>query len=418
MNLTRLHTLILHARDSHTLSYYDDWLDAFARAPFFSVQRADIFERSTARSLKKTIRDYDLVVLLHSVARLPVNIRRFQPFAQVLQGRRGKMLAFVGDEVNAHILFLSEKIDFLKGLQPEYIATQLPLEAGRWLYEDCRGSRVVPLPHALNPEVFKPEKPAASRGIDIGAISGKYPPFLGDDERERIYDFFLNHPFAPPLVLDIRTLIDERSRLDRQGWCAFLNNCRATISTEAGTYFLEKDDRTLKAIMSYLISLQEKGGGRVIRKDAALRRIWNRMPAGARAFVLGQKDGIQKVLRRLGMKTEAALLFENADFHDLHEKFFKNYPRPPFYSKAISSRHFEAIGTKTLQIMFPGKFNDILIADRHYLGLARDFSNSAAVIEKYRESEFRERMAEEAYQYVMESHTFHHRMQEIARLFL
>ncbi len=416
MSFRRLNTLILDARDTDTLSYYDDWTDAFSTASFFSVHRVSVYDQTAASILKKRIRDYDLIVLMHSIARLPQNISRFKPFEEVMQKRKGKMLAFVGDEVNSHIAFLSEKIEFLERLQPEYIGTQLPLEAGQWLYEDCRNSQVIPLPHALNPQVYKPAIPDRSRRTDIGAVSGKYPPFLGDDERERILQFFTHHPFSPPLVIDIRPLFDARSRFTRQGWCDFLGNCRATVSTEAGTYFLEKDDRTLKAIMAYLISRQERKGGRVIKEESRVRKTWNRMPPAVRAFVLGKKDLIQKALRALRIRTEGSLLFEDAKFADIFEKFFKDYPRPPFYSKAISSRHFEAIGTKTCQIMFPGRFNDILVADRHYLALHRDFSNIAEVMEKYRDREYRMRMVDETYQYIMDTHTFHHRMMAVSEL--
>lgn len=416
MSFSCLKTLILHAQDMNTLSYYDDWLDAFVSESFFLSHPINIYDKSSVQFLKKTIRDYDLIVILHSVPRLLINIHRFKPFEEIIQRRKGKILAFVGDELNSHIIFLSEKIAFLKRVQPEYIGTQLPLEAGTWLYEDCLKSQVIPLPHALNPKVFQPKVPHSARPIDIGAISGKYPPFLGDDERERLYHFFMTHDFSPPLVLDIRPLIEERNRLSRQDWCNFLTNCRGTVSTEAGTYYLEKDDHTLKAIMAYLISTKERTGRRVIKKDSAIRKMWNRTPPAIRNFVLGRKEIFLKLFRGIKMQTEASLLFDDVSFDDIHERFFKNYPKPCRYSKAISSRHFEAIGTKTCQIMFPGRFNDILTADRHYLALNRDFSNIVSVMENFRDESFRMRMVDETYQYIMDTNTFHHRMLTVSTL--
>ena len=38
------------------------------------------------------------------------------------------------------------------------------------------------------------------------------------------------------------------TRLDRGGWSEFLNQCRGTIATELGSWFLERDDATVEAI--------------------------------------------------------------------------------------------------------------------------------------------------------------------------
>ena len=417
MSISKLKTLILGARDSNTLSYYDDWIDAFSNESFFSVDCVNIYEANSFRFLKKTIPQYHLIVLLHSITRIPKNIIYFNRFEQILQRRKGKILAFVGDELNLYNAFLSEKIEFLKRLRPEYIGTQLPLEAGTWLYEGCRNSSVIPLPHALNPKVFQARIPQESRPLDIAAISMHYPPFLGDNERERIFQFFSDQVFSPPLVIDMRLIVDERKRLSRQDWCNFLNTCRGTVSTEAGTYFLEKDDKTVKAITAYLISKQKAGGRRVITENSMIRKLWDRMPMILRSSILEKKDIIQKFLRGIATETEGALLYENANFNEIYEIFFKTLPISPFYSKAISSRHFEAIGTKTCQIMFPGRFNDILTADRHYLALGKDFSNISAVMEKFRDFDFRRHMVDETYQYIMDTNTFHHRMIAVSKLF-
>jgi len=67
--------------------------------------------------------------------------------------------------------------------------------------------------------------------------------------------------------------------------------------------------------------------------------------------------------------------------------------------------------------MFPGRFNDILTADRHYLALGKDFSNISAVMEKFRDFDFRRHMVDETYQYIMDTNTFHHRMIAVSKLF-
>ena len=76
----------------------------------------------------------------------------------------------------------------------------------------------------------------------------------------------------------------------------------------------------------------------------------------------------------------------------------------------ISSRHFDAIGTKTCQIMFRGRFNDILKADQHYVALNQDFSNLEDALARFLDPTHRRTMVEEAYSHVMDAHTYDHRM--------
>jgi spore maturation protein CgeB len=98
------------------------------------------------------------------------------------------------------------------------------------------------------------------------------------------------------------------------------------------------------------------------------------------------------------------------DFDELNEMFFQSAQRCPAYSKAISSRHFDAIGTKTCQIMLEGRYNDILVANEHYLEVALDHSNLDEVIERFKDPVERHRITETAYEFVMQGHTYAHRM--------
>jgi len=63
-----------------------------------------------------------------------------------------------------------------------------------------------PLPHALNERAFRYYKPDTSRPTDIGGRSARYPVFLGDDERNRIYDVFAGLGAQAGLRIDIDTV--------------------------------------------------------------------------------------------------------------------------------------------------------------------------------------------------------------------
>lgn len=392
-------TLLLTLEYPSRASYYDDWRDAFIAAPQFDVTVRNIFERAVRAEIERTIGDYELVVVLHACT--ADSLLYAEPLASALQNRKGRLVAFIGNELNLPFAPLGAKIAWLKRIQPDVIATQLLEEAGAWLYAEV-GTRVISLPHALNPEAFQARTSQNDRPIDIGARSFRYLAYLGDDERNRIYDYFAANRFSPPLALDFST----EQRFDRAGWAAFLDHCKATVATEAGSWFLERDDATVLAIRDHL---QRNGGrGFVIRADSPLQDLARRLPYQIKALA-------RRLLRRGPIRHEA-LTAEEADFADIHARFFAGRARPPVYAKCISSRHFDAIGTQTVQIMFPGRFNGILEADRHYLALQPDFANVGAVMARFRDPAERARIAGAAHAHVMAGHTYAHRMAQLAEV--
>jgi hypothetical protein len=392
-----LKTLLLTLDYPSRASYYDDWRDAFAAAPEFDVTVANVFDRSGRAEIERTIGDYELIVALHACT--ADSLLYVQPLAGALQARRGRFVVFIGNELNLPFAPLGAKIAWLERVRPDVIATQLLEEAGAWLYAEV-GARVISLPHALNPDAFQARTPQRDRPIDIGARSFRYLAYLGDDDRNRIYDYFAANRFEPKLALDFST----EQRFERAHWAAFLDRCKATIATEAGSWFLERDDATVLAIRDYLAAKGE--GGFVIRADSPLQTLAHRLPYRLKALA--------RRLLRSGPIRHEALAAEQVDFAEVHARFFAGRARAPVYAKCISSRHFDAVGTKTAQIMFPGRYNDILEADRHYLALQPDFSNIDAVMARFRDPAARTAVTEAAHAHVMAGHTYRHRLSRLA----
>jgi Glycosyl transferases group 1 len=384
-------TLVLTLEYPSRASYYDDWRDAFLHSRLFDATICNIFHRGERRQLRSEIGAYDVVVLLHSCS--ADTLRYVSELTSILQARRGLLVSFVGNEVNLPWAPVGAKLTWLQKIAPDVIATQLPLEAGEWLYAGS-GARILALPHALNPHVFHPTLPQSERPIDVGARSYRYLAYLGDNDRNRLHDFFATQRFDPPLALDLST----EGRYDRAGWAAFLNRCKATISTEAGSWYLERDDATVFTIRDYA-ALE---GGLVLRADSPLQHLARHLPYGVKAM-------LRRVLRGTMLRHEA-LGAERLDFAEVHRRFFAGRPRAPVYSKCISSRHFDAIGCKTLQIMFPGRFNDILEAGAHYVALAPDFANLGEVLALLRDASARQAIVDRAYEHVMSTHTYAHRL--------
>lgn len=391
-----MRVLVGYARYTDRLSYYDDWLNAFENAPQFDAIPLDIVNPEARARLPALLREVDAVVLLHSTN--GDTTIYLEPHVEALSRRAVPLLTFVGNEVSLPGSPIADKRRIFNVLRPEYVATQLLLEAGRYLFEDVASRKVVAIPHALNPAAFMPIKPANERPLDVGARAARYLPHLGDDDRNRLMQWFSDHGSAHGLNVEMS---DER--LDRKGWSDYLNQCKSTVSTEAGTWFLERDDTTVNAIREYVLSKSAKGF--VLRNDSPLRSLGHRMPWWMKSIVRRAMRG--------GPVRHEALLNEQLDPKDIFDRFFSGRQRPSYYGKCISSRHFDAAGTKTCQIMFRGRFNDILTADEHYLALEPDFSNVDDVLAAFRDPVRRQHVEDAAYDLVRTKHTYAQRMQQV-----
>lgn len=296
------------------------------------------------------ISNYDLIVLLHSSN--ADSMLALELLGNYLKNRKGKLLMFVGNEY----CLIPEKIRFINEVEVDYIASQLPKDAAKWLYGDCSKSKFLLVPHALNDSVYKPYLENHIRQIDIGFIGDRYSYAIGDVERTEVAEYFIKNSLHQGLSVDIR--MGRKLRIPREQYVQFLNSVRGTIGAESGTYYLEKTDKTQRKVEAFL----------------------SRYP--------------------------------DASFAEIYERFFKNYSNP-VSGKAISSRHIEAIGTQTCQILLKGNYNDILKPNIHYIALKKDYSNIDEVLEKFRDQEFVKGMVENTYEYVMENHTFKHRMSDV-----
>lgn len=392
MRESRMRVLVAYANYTDRLSYYDDWLDAFRSAPQFDAVPFDIVAAEAAFKLARLLGEVDGVVLLHSTNGDTTDY--LEPVAGLLAERRIPLLTFVGNEVNLPGSPISEKRRVFAMMRPDVVATQLLPEAGRFLFADVAG-RVVPIPHALNPRAYRPGPAPSGRSIDIGARATRYLAHLGDDERNRILDWFAREGPRRGLRVDI-----SDARLDRAGWASFLQRSRATVASEAGSWFLERDDATVNAIREYV--LHEVGHGLVIRNDSSLRKFGHKLPWWARS--------IARHLLGHGPVRHEAVINESVDQAEIHRRFFAGKSRPEIYGKCISSRNFDAAGTKTCQILFTGRYNDILEADVHYFALAHDFANVDGVIRRLGDEAEVLRVADAAYDHVMSGHTYAHRM--------
>lgn len=328
-------------------SYVADWRDAFLAHPALDISVCSTTDLIALGQIRSTLHEYDLIIVLHSAAgdRMSVLSRT----AAWFQGRRGKLVLFVGNEYD----LLDEKIAFARTAGVDYICSQLPLDTASALYADA-GATVVAMPHALNPHVYR--APAdGERPVDVGFAGDLYDRIIGDRERTGLVEFF-QHAAPAGLRADIRT-----RRMPRADYAAFLQRCKAVCGAESGTYYLQPSGTAVKAAKAYVRS------------------------------------------------------HPSAPFDDVWRACFADCG-PTLNGKAISSRHFEPIGTRTCQVLVEGRYNDVLVPDVHYIAVRRDLSNVTDAIRRAMDPDERRSITEAAYAHVSSAHTYAHRVESVVAL--
>lgn len=385
-------TVLIHATYTDKLSYYDDWQDAFSNHAYYDTDSFNVCDIDKSnKMLVRAILDAEVIILHHSMTGDTLHYLR--PLVPVLLQRRGKLVAFIGNEVNLPILGMKPKISILTELNVDIIATQLLQEAGDWLYSSCN-TQVISLPHALNPNKFYKMQDHHNRKYDVATRTSRYGAYIGDNDRNEIVNFFHTQASRNNLVVNVGLEPGSVQRFDRNEWNSFLNNSKSTISTEAGSFFLQKDDAIIKEMSDFFEKKQNKI---IIPKSGIISNIYRKIVPPE------IKQKVRKILASHIIDQDKVL--EELSFEHIYDQFFAGREKCPVYSKAISSRHFDAIGTHTLHVMYSGRYNDILFPGDHYFELARDHSNFPDLIEILRDNSYLEKITNGAFEYIADQHT-------------
>lgn len=331
------------------LSYVIDWRTAFLTSPLMDVTYCDINRPHEVIAAVTHIDSYDLIVVSHIA--LGDDVTDIARWTELLLQRRGKLVSFIGNEYD----LMAEKIAFLRDSKADVVCSQLPLDAARYFYEELTESRVISLPHALNPDDYN--APIGNeRTTDIGFIGAVYPAWVGDLERTMM--ILATQEIAPLLQLktDIRL-----QNLPRESWAAFLGNTRAVIGAESGSYYLHR-----------------KGG---LLTDA---KQW-------------------------------CAANPQAQFEEVEARFFTDRTGAPS-GKTISSRHFEPIGTRTCQVLMEGSYAGVLMPNEHYIPVRKDLMDLPEALRRASDEGERVAMVNRAHAHAMDAHTHAHRVRTLVNL--
>lgn len=328
---------------------YDlDWRDAFAARSDLDVSIVD--NPSPGSALGRRVRNADWIVLLYSVdPAYPGGRNRL--LTRLLRHRRGRLVYFPRNEYKN----FRQKREFIRTVGANLVVSQLPPPSSGYLYGDL--CRVLMLPHATNPDVYRPTRDWRQRPVVIGSRTAVYPAILLDDERNRLAQMVERiRALRPGWEIDYSDRPEDR--FDRQGWARFLNRCRFTLASEAGAPYVDRSDAIHMAVE-----------------------------------------------RRLQQDPGASL----AELRQEHTERLAELPS----GKHITSRHFEAMGCGTCQILLRGAYNGILEPDVHYLPIAPDGADLYTALEKMADVTYVSGLVQRSYDLVRSGHRHQHRLEQL-----
>jgi hypothetical protein len=188
-------------------------------------------------------------------------------------------------------------------------------------------------------------QPVAERQIDVGYRTRRMPFWLGRLGHEKwfIAEEFQRRAQSSGLKLDLSTR--EGERLYGEAWTNFVASCKVVIGVESGASIIDFDGKIERRVDDFVAQ----------KPDATFEEVFDRL---LRPF-------------------EGSLA--------LHQ---------------ISPRCFEAAALRTPMVLFEGDYSGVLIPERHFIVLKKDFSNFDEVLSKIRDIAFLQEMANRTYQEV------------------
>lgn len=185
--------------------------------------------------------------------------------------------------------------------------------------------------------------PISARTLDVGYRGRKLSYWYGEltYEKWNIVDKWFEHVGKEQLLVDLS--YDEKDRIYGSDWVNFLQSCKTTLGVESGA-----------SVMDFTGELE---------KTVELHQ----------------------------------LQYPQATFYDVQKKYLME-DEGKYKLNQISPRCFEAIALKTVLVLYEGEYSGILVPDRHYIMLKKDFSNIQDVLLRIKDNVYLQNMADYAFE--------------------
>lgn len=289
---------------------------------------------------------FDAVITHYSLSLGPMLYHYIGPeLVEKLKQFRGLKAAFLQDEyreIQTYWKHINELgIDLLFSCVPE---DEIPKV---YPNEKVPRLRVVNVLTGYVPErlLKRSVLPVAQRPIDVGYRTRRMPYWLGRLGYEKWYiaEQFERRARDTDLKLDLST--KEGKRLYGDAWIEFVASCRAVIGVESGASIIDFNGNLEQRVDDY-VAVNPK-----------------------------------------------------ATFEDVSKKFLLPY-EGSLKLHQISPRCFEAAALRTPMVLFEGAYSDVLVPERHFVVLKKDFSNFDDVLSKLRDHTFLQAMADRTFEEV------------------
>ena len=349
---------IIEARYPYKMSYLDEWLKAWKLASH-NAQTFNVLNDSELKNLQKSLSKFDLIVILHSVT--ADSNKWLYDLIDTLSRRKCPVILFVGNEYSNPWLSMEKRLDNIKQINPEVIATQLTQKSGEFLYEGL-GAKVVETPHALPLRQSLSDR-KIDRNLDLGFRGFDYPWYLLDSDRNVIVEEVKDYYFSSKLSVDI----SKSERLDKENWYKFLKSCKTTVASEGGSNYVFRTDEIWAEALRYLDSVS---ANKYLSNDFFGAKLLRSLPGSVKSNLrvigkfLGKEQGATSTLSQEVLRQ----VLSRIDVNDYQH----------VSGKALTSRHMDAICCGTWQILTPGNYNGVLTAGNHYT--AWDATNPRSVL--------------------------------------
>ncbi len=330
--------LLCDERRSHAANVLQH-IEALATLSEHDVYRFNPLDRPDACRLLD-LGEFDAVVIHYTISLLSVRYLP-PPLPERLASFEGLKVQFIQDEYRAvHAVTAA-----MRKLGVDVLFTCVPEPAASQIYDSRLPgvTRVFTLPGYVPDELVGREvAPPGARPVDVGYRGRELPVWFGRLSREKheIGGAFLEHAAGRGLRCDISSR--EEDRIYGEDWNRFLASCRTTLGTESGVSIVDFD-----------------GSVEALAKDYLPRR---------------PHATVEEIERDLTGPYEGKVVINTA-----------------------SPRLFEAAALRTAMVLFPGTYGGVVEPGRHYIPLAKDFSNIEEVVERVRDTAYLEELTDRAY---------------------
>jgi hypothetical protein len=290
-------------------------------------------------------------LLIHYSIRVSVPQHLSPAIADAIADYGGPKILFAQDEYEDTETTRS----WIERLGIDTLFTSVPLDEVEKVYPRKRFPRLafVPTLTGYVPEVGGLDQfalPLSERQILIGYRGRRLPHHYGalGQEKWRIGVEMKRITEERGLPVDIE--VDDSRRIYGDDWYRFLGSCRATLGTESGANVFD-DDGSLKKL--------------------AAAKSKTSFESFAAEHLAGREGAVRM--------------------------------------NQISPKIFEAIRLRTALVLFEGEYSGAIQRDRHYIPLARDFSNVDDVLAKLNDAQYLSGLTETAYAEVIGSGRYSYR---------